>query len=130
MADVICDCAPSLSGNLIRMAESLVVLTELLCMFKALVALNCRIILATVRRVHQTLFMSKLLLMDIAASAIIYNDEGGRFPREDYGQQSSHGPIPEGVPHEHQWLFSPEGLPIGEQTRQLSPTGIPISPWF
>ena len=71
------------------------------------------------------------------SSSVSYYDEKGRaFSREDYGQQSTHGPLGRrvdgrSVAHEHRFDYNERGFPIKQDVvRELSENGTPAGEWI
>ena len=73
---------------------------------------------------------------DGSSSVTYYDDKGRAFSREDYGQQSTHGPLGQradgrSAAHEHRFDYNEQGFPIKQDVfRELSENGTPAGPWI
>jgi hypothetical protein len=54
------------------------------------------------------------------------DEQGQRFSREDYNQQSTHNGV--GPNHEHSYNYNEKGQPIGKDVRSIDQNGKPIGP--
>ncbi|WDE12947.1 hypothetical protein [Thalassomonas haliotis] len=66
-----------------------------------------------------------------------YDEQGRRFSREDYGQQSNHGETiglredGRSNPHEHLYQYNERGYSTREDVyRKLTENGEPDGPWL